>query len=252
MTSPPLDDLAADATLVFRGSIERSNATTMPAVPASESTAVVRIDEVIHAPAALGDLTGSEITVQFSATAPTGPSSQTIYFTRPWLYGDSLAVVEVGRRATDAGDDDTADPRQEIAELMDRQPDQALQRRLTEVQAVVSGQVVNTQPLPGARRVTEHDPGLQVATVAVDSVQMGDPPQPTVDVLFAASNDVLWFESPKLQIGRQGIWLLQRGGAPSTVAAPATAWTCLDPLDELPRADLDRVRGIVEAIGRAP
>ena len=200
-------------------------------------------------------MTGKEVTIQFSSSPPTQTPLQAIFFTRPWLYGDSIAVLEIGRQdvAEDQAGDEDAGTRQEITEVVDRKPDTALQGRLAEAQAVVTGRVINTRPSHGlGQRVTEHDPGLQVAVVAIESVEMGDLSQPTVDVLFAASNDVMWFRSPKLLVGREGIWLLHRGGLSGAAAVPAAAWTCLDPGDELPKDQIDRVRGNVDAIGRGP
>jgi hypothetical protein len=252
MTELSLQELASQANLVFRGTVEQLSATTMDAVAVAENIAIVRVDEVLEAPESLASLSGQEITIQFSAPAPTQTPAQMIFFTRPWLYGDSIAVQELGRREISEGQ--AADSlAQEITDVTQRKPDQALQDRLNEADAVVAGRVINNRPPSGIlQRVTEHDPGLQIAVVAVESVELGDVPQPTVDVLFASSRDVMWFQSPKLIVGREGIWLLHRGEAPGAVAVPAAAWSCLDPLDELPKEQMSRVRGAIEQINRQP
>jgi hypothetical protein len=244
--------LASQANLVFRGTVEQLSATTMDAVAVAENIAIVRVDEILAAPESLTGLSGQKITIQFSASPPAQTPAQMIFFTRPWLYGDSIAVLELGRR--EVGEGQAASRiAQEITDVTERKPDQALQDRLNEADAVVAGRVINNLPSGGiSQRVTEHDPGLQIAVVAVESVELGDVPQPTVDVLYASSRDVMWFQSPKLDVGREGIWLLHRGGAPGAVAAPAAAWTCLDPLDELPKEQMSRVRGAVEQINREP
>jgi hypothetical protein len=251
MTAVPLPELAAQATFIFRGTVERLNASTMAPVAVSESTAVVNVDEVIQAPAALGDLTGRQVTIQFGESPPTPAGRQAIFFTRPWLYGDSIAVVEVGRRqigarATKA---EITGARQEVADVTERKPDQELQRHIGEADGVVAGRVVNTQPAAGMiPRVSEHDPGWQEAVVAVESVEMGDLPQPTVTVLFASSMDVMWFQAPKLHVGSEGVWVLHRGEA---AGVPAAAWACVHPEDELPKEQLGRVRGVIAAIREA-
>jgi hypothetical protein len=252
MTELSLQELATQAPLVFRGTIEQLGATTMDAVELGENIAIVRVDEVLEAPESLAGLSGQEITIQFSASPPAQTPVQMIFFTRPWLYGDSIAVLELGRR--EVGEGQAADRiAQEITDVTERKPDQALQDRLNEADAVVAGRVINNLPPSGIlQRVTEHDPGLQIAVVAVESVELGDVPQPTVDVLFASSRDVMWFQSPKLYVGREGIWLLHRGGAARAVAASAAAWTCLDPLDELPKEQISRVRVAIEQINRQP
>ena len=252
MTELSLQELATQATLVFRGTVEQLGATTMDAVAVAENIAIVRVDEVLEAPESLASLSGTDITIQFRASPPTQTPVKMIFFTRPWLYGDSIAVLELGRR--EIGEGPAADSlAQEITDVTQRKPDQALQDRLNEADAVVAGRVINNRPPSGiSQRVTEHDPGLQIAVVAVESVELGDVPQPTVEVLFASSRDVMWFQSPKLDVGREGIWLLHRGGPPGAVAAPTAAWTCLDPLDELPKEQMSRVRGAIEQINRQP
>jgi hypothetical protein len=252
MTELSLQELAAQASLIFRGTVARLNAATMDAVPVTDSIAIVRVDEVLEAPASLANLSGNEITIQFSASPPEPTPAPMIFFTRPWLYGDSIAVVEIGRR--EVGEGEAADrTAREIVDVTGRRPDQALQDRLNQADAVVAGSVINNRPPSGIlQRVTEHDPGLQIAVIAVESVELGELPQPTVDVLYASSRDVMWFQSPKLDVGREGIWLLHRGETRGAVAMPAAAWSCLDPLDELPRDQMDRVRGVIQEIRRQP
>jgi hypothetical protein len=94
-------------------------------------------------------------------------------------------------------------------------------------------------------RATEHDPGWQEAVVAIESVELGSFPQPIVSVLFASSMDVMWFQAPKLHVGREGVWLLHRGEAPGL---PAAAWACVHPQDEFPKEQLGRVRELIAAI----
>jgi hypothetical protein len=248
MSAPTVQELATEATLIFRGTVLRPGATTMATVPASDSLAVVRVDEVLESPGSLADLTGAEVTVQFSDASP-GADSEAIFFTRPWLYGDSVAVIEIGRedvggRRTEAA----GDVQEQVTEVTRDKPDRALRGRLGGAGAVVAGTVINTRaPVPLTGRVTEHDPGLQVAVIAVESVELGELAGPTVEVAFHSSVDVMYFRSPKLQVGKEGIWLLRRAQATGAADVPAE-WTCFDPEDELPKAQIGRVRGIVEAI----
>ncbi len=248
MTTLPVHELATRSAFIFRATVQRLNASTLTAISATENEAVVRVDEVFDAPAVLGDLTGKEITIQLAAPAPAGTSKQAIFYARPWLYGESIAVQEVGRteigpRVTKAN---IADTRREFMAMIEEQSDQPLKARLSEAGAVVVGRVVNTRPATApSPRVTEHDPGWQEAVIAVESVEMGDSSGQTVDVLFAGSMDVMWFRAPKLQVGREGIWLLRRGGPSGVTAA---AWTCLDPLDELPKEQLSRVRELIATV----
>ncbi len=86
MASPPQvnvteESLTRQATFIFKGTVVKLNATTMSAVRASESTAVVRIDELIDAPGAPSDLPGKEITVQLREPASVRAGQQ-LFFSR--------------------------------------------------------------------------------------------------------------------------------------------------------------------------
>jgi hypothetical protein len=248
---PRWEALARQSRFIFRGTVDKLQAATMSAVPVSESTAVITVDEVIRAPQVLGELTGKQITVQWSEAGALEERGQAVFFTDPWLYGDGVAVREIGRlevrrRAAEA---DNVRLRRQITELTGRLPDDELRRHLAEVEAVVVGSVCNNRPLESRRRlpVTEHDPQWWEAIIAVESVEKGDIPQPTVPVLFAASMDVMWFQAPKLRVGQAGVWLLHRGRA-MTVEAKAyavpvpSAYVVLHPLDAHPRDQVERIR----------
>ena len=92
-----LRDWAAQAGLVFRGTVRRENAATMAMVPPDAGTAVVLVDEVLKAPQALSGIAGKEITLLPAEGGSAKAGQSAVFFTRSWLYGGSLAVIEVGR-----------------------------------------------------------------------------------------------------------------------------------------------------------
>ncbi|HSH81373.1 MAG TPA: hypothetical protein VLA19_22830 [Herpetosiphonaceae bacterium] len=235
------DDLGTQARFIFRGTIARLRATTMPAVAVTDSTAVVRVEEVLQAPDALGDPKGQEITVELSALPQAQEGQRAIFFTDPWLYGESLAVREWERRV-DWGDD--ASLRRQIADAAERQQDDALRRRLAMAVAVVAGRVYNNRPAAvyTAQRVSEHDPQWWEALIAVDVVVKGQISAPTVTVLFANSMDIVWFRAPKLRVGQDGVWLLHHEPVPG---ASVVTLAIGDSLDAQPRDQLDRIRRLL-------
>jgi hypothetical protein len=62
----PVDEFATHATFIFKGTVQNQNVATMPEVPVTESTAVVRVDEVIRASKTLQDFAGKDIAVELS------------------------------------------------------------------------------------------------------------------------------------------------------------------------------------------
>src|SRR5437588_291154 len=58
---------AEQASFVFQGTVKTLKAATMPEVPVSDHTVVVRVDRLIQAPEALSDFAGHEITVKIAS-----------------------------------------------------------------------------------------------------------------------------------------------------------------------------------------
>jgi hypothetical protein len=60
--SPNVDRLVQQSTFIFRGTVKKAKATTMPPLRPSDSTAIVTVNEVLHAPKAIGNYGGARIT----------------------------------------------------------------------------------------------------------------------------------------------------------------------------------------------
>jgi hypothetical protein len=230
---------------VIRGTVEKLHAATLRSVPASDHTAVVKVDEILHGPKQFADHRGRQITMYSNDPQGLTPGKQAIFFTQSWLYGESLAVKEVGR--LEEGTPTAME--QAITEADHRIADDRLQERIVRAELVIVGKVVKTQPasFPGRRRVeTEHDPDWWEASIEVQSVELGIFLKSIVAILFARSMDELWIDSPKCQVEQQGIWILQRDqkekGWP-VLRMPGL--TALDPLDFQPKEQLERVRRLI-------
>src|SRR5205809_547625 len=92
------DELAQEARFVFRGTVEEVNASAMPEVPASDRTCIVRVDEVLQSPQSLAQAAGEKVTVLLAGEGAVTAGEQAVFFTNPWLYGDTLAVQAVGHQ----------------------------------------------------------------------------------------------------------------------------------------------------------
>jgi len=249
----------AQSGLIFSGTVLRENDATMTAVPAEAGSAVVRVDRVLKAPPALAGLAGQEITLVPAAGRSLTAGQQSVFFTRSWIYGDSLAVIEVGRleQAGDQADKGLAADMGELSSLIgeaDRgTEDDRITQRLHRADLVVTGRVRETHPLrrgqPGP--TSEHDPDWWEATVEVSSADKGQPPQgQLLTVLYPSSTDEFWIDSPKLTPGMEATFLLQQDqdekGFPVHRVAGLTA---LHPLDVHPVAARQRIQGLLGRIG---
>ena len=206
-----------EAPFIFQGTVVTIGAATLSMVDADDLTAIVRVDRVLRAPEQMEHLAGREITVRLREPIDAGEVA--VFEAQGWLYGDSLAVVETGRRP--ASDEEPADaaaaePALESAAAADRAASfrTALKERVDEASAVVLGRVTGVRATAQAAtdedRLSEHAPRWAVATVEVDEAVKGRQ-SGTIEVLFASSEDVMWRDAPKLTVGQKAVMLLQKG-----------------------------------------
>jgi len=257
-----VEDMAGQSRFSFRGTVQKLGAVTMPQVPVTDRTVVVRVEEVLHAPEALGNWTGKEITVLLSEGEQVHEGEQVIFFTNGWLYGASIAVQSIGHRPVEV-----SHPAEVLA-------DRDLRAHVDDADLVVTGQVTAVRlpvapagralagPLPG-RRFSEHDAQWREAVVQIESVDKGNHPAQEVIVHFPASTDVAWYRAPKLQAGHEGVFLLHRHevGEPTPARetatpsaappAPIEAYTVLHPLDFQPKDKLEQIRSHIRGTSNA-
>jgi len=221
------DELAAKARFVFRGTVQRLNAATIPEVHDTSNTAVVRVNETIHAPKALSHYDGRDITVKLAQPGSVKAGDEAVFFTDAWLFGNQgVAVSSLGHRPPG--------PQTEALRAVGSDPVTTLQDRDTRAHydgadSVVSGRVVGVRlpagaPAHGAPR--EHDPHWREAVVEVDRVHKGIPEAKQVVVRFPASSDRMWHGAPKLVVGSRGTFMLHRVAVspePEAIAAGAPA-----------------------------
>jgi len=202
-------------------------------------SAVVRVDEVIAAPEAVGDLTGREVTVHLSEPGGLARSSPHLFMATSLQFGDEIAVAEIGRvphrRQLEQ------ELRRAVLEEKSRHLDEALAERLRLAATVIYGIVRRIEPVaPGAvgpaEAVGEAVPGFRAAVLKVWRTIKGRTDEEP-HVFFPFPRTQKWSEVPLFVEGEEGVWILQaaRGQtlAAGTVKVPdiPNAFTALDPLD---------------------
>jgi hypothetical protein len=238
------DALAQQARFVFRGTVEAANASTMPdAVPPSDRTSIVHVDEVLQSPQSLAQAAGEQITVLLPEGQSVQAGEHMVFFTNPWLYGDTMAVQSVEQRSAPATlaamTRRSQDP---VRTLVDR--DRV--SRAADADLVLRGQVIAVRLVDDAAdgRRAEHAPLWQDAVVRVTAVEKGNDPGPEVTIRFPASPDMAWRSAPKFTPGQEGRFVLRRApaggeerGIRAAVDAPAV-YTALDRNDFQPAQEL--------------
>jgi len=241
------------------GTVRRTGASAVPAIPAGESSAVVAVEQVLHAPDALAGFAGQEVTVRLAEAGSVSEGQRATFFTTVLSFADSLGLAEIEHHPAE----------EEVSALAGRVTDarasaaeQRMQDQVARADVIVSGRVTDVRS-PSATSVlasgteapvSEHDPHWMEAVLSVDSVVKGTQPAGETVVLFPASRDVAWARAPKLEVGHEGVYLLHSSQATPELAprlragAPAV-FTALDPLDVRPAGEVDHVRELTARNG---
>ena len=216
MPDATIKDLLARSGLVFTGTVDEAGASTVSDVPVDERTVVVRVGEALHAPGEVDLPPGARVTVQLAdSLPPLGLGDEATFFANGVVYGENLAVAEVGRVSPEevagmspghAGLAPAVSPMSAvIAELA---LDEVVEHARS-ADAVVRGQVTGLQVVKRTGLPQEHDPLWWIATLHVDLVARGGLAAPSeVPVLYANSLDVRWRRHLKPKAGQGGLWLL--------------------------------------------
>jgi hypothetical protein len=204
-----------------------------------ERTVIVQVIEVLKGPAGMVLPPGSAITVQLSSDLLVlQPSEQATFFTNGWVYGETLAVTEVGRMPVEAVAAPTTLAGRSVpvteaeAALAELAQDEVLEHARA-ADAVVRGQVISLTQVPEPQAPGEHDPDWWIATLAVDLVAKGQVPNMVDDVgrvgvLYANSLDIKWRQSLKPKASQAGLWLLHRTTGETERLAPFQISHALD------------------------
>lgn len=230
--------VVGEAGFIFRGRALPRRTGEGPAVSAEAGEAVAtQIEEVLRSTDVLRGLTGKEAVVLTKHAAALREPHALILFTECISLGQQLLVREIGHVAA------SAETSWQVAEAVREADQRPLRERVAAADLIVTGEVAESRQIE--RRSpprSEHDPEWWIARVAVASVLKGRKPRGTVEVLFANSDDIVWFKSPKLHRERSGIFLLHRikeDELPRGV--PRSAYQATDPLDFLPAHRLGEI-----------
>jgi len=246
-----IKELLSQASLAFTGTVQAAGESSVEGVTADERTVVVQVDDVLHGAAGVGLPTQSKVTVQLADDLPPlRVGDEATFFANGWLYGEDLAVTEVGRAPVEEAAAPTGrlagieSPVSAVRAALAELADEEFVNHANEADAVVRAHVVALNRVPTEGPPKEHDPDWWVATLAVDLVERGELPGGgddgwTVPVLYANSLDVLWRDAPKPKAGQSGLWLLHRTEAELAEYAP---FQLIHPDDLQPSMNLDLLR----------
>ncbi len=210
-TTPKPATGATGAKFIFRATVERVAAATLPEISDVSNCIVVKVSEVVSAPPGFTDWTGKSITVAVRDINSQKPETEKLFYTNGWLYGQSLAVVEV--HSTESREVSN----EEVLAGVNKAQDDGVRERLKRAALVISGEVVRLSDPEKQPVDSEHDPYWVTAEIQTEEVLKGSAEGSTITFRFPSSYDIMWQYAPKFKVGDKGIWLLQRAPNQETI-----------------------------------
>jgi len=260
-------NLIEQSSTIFVGRVTQIGGSTMPTVPPSPDMAVVEVERILDKPPAVSMQTSTLVTVKLKQSGSLRLGDRVIFYTNGRIFGEGLAVEEVGHEtmaqatpgATSGGGPADRSSSQDIAQIRQQQAEASLQERIRAAPVVVVGRVREVHDAAGAAlqqsaggglRITEHDPRMAEAVIEVTDAFKGATAGSDVVVRFPTSEDVMWFNYPKLRVGEAGVFILQpdslAGGSKASIrGTEVPAYNVPQRNDVLPVTEADRVRKLV-------
>lgn len=235
-------DMVRRSGFIFVGTVKDPGATAQTA-ERQPGSAVVTVERVLEALPPVGNMEGKDVNVRLLDPQKLRAGSRAVFFTYVQSAGQTLGLVEVGSEPAEQA----AGIEQRIREARQEIADEALAARLASAQMVVVGVLGEARPTPGALEPSsEHDPRWYRAPIRVESFEKGNAASQAVYVHIAYGDDVVWQRAPKPKAGDGGIYLLQPD---REKRFRVEGLFLIDPLDWLPKSELERVRRLLKAPG---
>lgn len=229
----PLISFVRDSTLIFKGTVTALHELTPGLGPQDTSRSiVVQVDTTLYN-GGQPDVTGQKVTVFLLAAPTMAVGYQGYFFTQEAISGQSEGVKEISH--VDPGVYPTIES--DVPGIETLLAEQRLYARMQTAGSVIVGTVSAITPLM-SQIGSEHDPVWAKATITADCTLRGATPA-SADAVFATSQDIAWYTSPKLTVGQQGVFLLQPAPSPpGPFKVPdGIPYTITDRLDAHPLSD---------------
>lgn len=257
--NPDAGDLAERSAIIVQGKVLKTHASDEPLLAASDRTAVIAIDRMYAGQNIAGDQTGRNATVILSRAGAVEAGQDALFFGNPRFAGRTLTIADEGEIMSRVG---TA-PQEDATRGMKARSDRPVAERLAIAALVFRGTVESIRPLEQGRSAadktreptSEHDPQWQQATVRITTPLRDGRAGDTVTVLFSGSDDIVWFNAPKLKLHQDAVFIAHVAGrsgdertAPARMLHGQRMYEVTAPADVLPPQDEARVRELLVRI----
>lgn len=263
-TSQALDNtiknLIERSAIVVLGRVERVNASIEPLQAASASTCVVKFLHLYAGSEIAGNQTDKYATVIITKPGKLKVGMEALFFGNRRFLGKSLTLIDEGEILPEALNETDY---MILAQAQRLRLDKVIIGRLSIASQVFRGKVESERSLSEALSTSgqntesrmpdnEHDPEWHIAKVQVFKSMQNAREGATINVIFPASKDIMWFNSPKLKANEDAIFIIHKPsqliGFPQINAflKEPTTQIVTHPLDVLPASDEAHIRELLK------
>src|SRR5262249_1641123 len=93
----------ATPAFVFKGVVKKVQSATRKQVHVSDSTTIVRVEQVLEAPKSFAHYQGQDITVELAGRKAVKAGDEFVFHANSWIFGDGVAVRSVTQERVTKG-----------------------------------------------------------------------------------------------------------------------------------------------------
>jgi hypothetical protein len=254
--------LAERSAIVVRGKVLKTNASDEPLLVASKGTVIISVLQMYAGNEIAGDQKGRVATVILSRPESVKIGEEALFFGNPRFVGHSLTIADEGEISWKAAESLILAGLERGAQA---RRDKPVLDRLAAASLVFRGLVETVRPLEikadenkrSSALHSEHDPEWHIATVRVVVPLRGGEAGQIVTVVFPASQDIAWFNAPKLKPDQNAVFIAHapnkqdaefyRASGLAAFLEKQAVYLVTEPSDVLQRTDEARVRGLLSS-----
>lgn len=257
----PEESVVKEAEIILVGTVV-GPATLESAVTAKGEAVTVKVEKFLRpeAPSMIYSFEGGTVTVLLVEPGSLGPGDSATFYTKLGSMARGLTVIELAHILT-PGVGAMEERVMAAAAATERAlvglSNSELRAQIQQADVVLLGRVTAIREIPAAALATvelsplsEHAPNWQQAVVEVQEGIKGlESTTRWISVRFAASTDIRWFQSPKLTVGEERIFMLDRDEITAVALAmpgvDAVMGTLVDLRNVLAKDQIERVKSLL-------
>lgn len=255
MTSPGPGTLATKlakesqtAPFVFRGVVRAVGENNLQGIAAEANHALVEVEEVLAAPANLGDLRGRVLTVVQQGPAAAKKGTRGTWWATSWVFGNEIGVIETARAEAKAGAKAMRDQATDVTAARLAALDAQLAERIAGADLIFAGIVTSVDEL-GPDGIAEGTTWRRAHVRVTQAVKGAAGAEEVIQ--FPGAGSPRWANAPRFVVEQQGVWLCRRPAREAKMAKVSASgvWVALDPADVHTLSNLARIEALVLAAG---